>query len=87
MEHKNQERTESMKEYASDATITAEIKAKIYTDALIKLFQITVETYKGIVLLSGFVDTQQQADRSEEIAQSVDGVKEVRTNFIIKEDL
>lgn len=81
------ENNESLKEYVSDLYVTATVKSKFYADPLIKMFQISVETYKGITLLSGVVENYKQAERAKEIAQSVEGIKEVRVNFIIKEDV
>jgi Predicted periplasmic or secreted lipoprotein len=80
-------RTETAREYVADSTITAAIKAGIYGDPAIKILQITVETYKGVVQLSGFVDNKTQAQRAEEIALSVKGVREVRNNLIVKSDV
>ena len=80
-------RTETAREYVADTTITAAIKAGIYGDPAIKILQITVETYKGVVQLSGFVDSKTQAKRAEEIALSAKGVREVRNNLIVKSDI
>ena len=43
-----------------------------------------METYKGVVLLSGFVDTQQQIEQAEAIAKSVPGVESVKNSLILK---
>ncbi len=75
---------ESTGEYVDDSTITTKVKADLLADDILKGFAISVETYKGIVQLSGFVNTQATKDRAGSIARKVAGVKEVRNNLIIK---
>jgi osmotically-inducible protein OsmY len=53
-------------------------------DDFLKSFQISVETYKGAVQLSGFVDAQKAIDKAVEIAHSVKGVKSVKNDLIVK---
>jgi hyperosmotically inducible periplasmic protein len=75
---------ESTGEYVDDSTITTKVKADLVGDDTVKAHQITVETYKGVVQLSGFVDTSEQKDRAAEIAKNVPGVKDVTNNIIVK---
>jgi osmotically-inducible protein OsmY len=75
---------ESTGEYIDDSTITTKVKADLFADDILKGFEISVKTYKGIVELSGFVDTQATKDRAGSIARKVAGVKEVRNNVIVK---
>jgi hypothetical protein len=75
---------ESTGEYVDDSAITAKVKADLAADALVSLFQISVETYKGIVQLSGFVDTREHAEHAAAIAQKVKGVREVKNSLIVK---
>lgn len=75
---------ESGKEYLSDATITSKVKTKLIADEKLKAFQIDVETFRGDVLLSGFVDSNQQAQHAVEIAKSVKGVKTVKDALVVK---
>jgi hyperosmotically inducible protein len=75
---------ESTGEYVDDSTITTKVKADLIGDDTVKAHQITVETYKGVVQLSGFVDTSDQKDRAAEIAKNVPGVKDVTNNIIVK---
>ena len=75
---------ESTGEYIDDSAITAKVKADLLADDILKGFQVSVETYKGIVQLSGFVDTQATKDRAGSIARKVAGVKEVKNNLIVK---
>jgi hyperosmotically inducible periplasmic protein len=71
-------------EYIDDAVISTKVKVALNADDKVSDFQVNVETFKGTVLLSGFVDTMEQAERAEEIARSVDGVKNVLNNMTIK---
>jgi osmotically-inducible protein OsmY len=71
-------------EYVDDSVITTKIKGQLVADDFLKSFQISVETYKGTVQLSGFVNSQQAADKAEEIAKGVKGVNSVKNNLIVK---
>ncbi|MBI5521516.1 MAG: BON domain-containing protein [Desulfarculus sp.] len=75
---------ESTGEYVDDSTITATVKAAIYNDPKLVVGQISVETFKGVVQLSGFVNSAQAAYTAEEIARSVKGVRSVRNSLIVK---
>jgi len=75
---------ESTGQYVDDSVITTKIKALLANDDFFKSFQISVETYKGIVQLSGFVNSQQAVDKAAEIAKSVEGVKSVKNDLIVK---
>ena len=71
-------------EYVDDSVITTKVKSLLAADDFLKSFEITVETYKGIVQLSGFVDSQKAIDKAGEIAGSVKGVKSVKNNLNVK---
>jgi osmotically-inducible protein OsmY len=75
---------ESTGEYVDDSVITTKVKSLLAADDFLKSFQIGVETYKGIVQLSGFVNSQQAVDKASEITRSVKGVKSVKNNLIVK---
>ncbi len=75
---------ESTGEYVDDSVITTKVKALLAEDNLLKSFQISVETYKGTVQLSGFVNSRETVNKAGEIARSVKGVKSVRNNLIVK---
>jgi hypothetical protein len=75
---------ESAGEYVDDSVITTKVKSLIAADDFLKSFQISVETFKGIVQLSGFVDSQQAVDKAGQIARSVKGVQSVKNNLIVK---
>ena len=71
-------------EYVDDSVITTKIKALIAEDDFLKSFQISVETYKGVVQLSGFVNSKDAANKAGQIARSVKGVTSVKNNLIVK---
>ena len=71
-------------EYVDDSVITTKVKSLLAADDFLKSFEITVETYKGIVQLSGFVNSQQAVDKAVEIASGVQGVKSVKNNLNVK---
>jgi osmotically-inducible protein OsmY len=75
---------ESTGEYVDDSVITTKVKALLAEDDFLKSFQIGVETDKGRVQLSGFVNSQNAVDKAGEIARSVKGVRSVKNNLIVK---
>jgi len=75
---------ESTGEYVDDSVITTKVKSLLAKDDFLKSFQIRVETYKGIVQLSGFVDSQKVVDKAGEIVSSIKGVQSVKNNLIVK---
>lgn len=75
---------ESTGEFFDDTVLTTKVKASIIGDSRLKVLQIDVETYKGVVQLSGFVDTTDAANRAVELARRVKGVKMVNNSLIVK---
>lgn len=71
-------------EYLDDSVITTKVKALLVKDTALKAFQISVETYKGVVQLSGFVDSVKTRDKADFVARTVKGVKAVKNNLIVK---
>jgi len=71
-------------EYVDDSVITSKVKTLLATDDFLKSFEISVESFKGTVQLSGFVDSQKAVDRASEITRSVKGVVSVKNNLIVK---
>jgi osmotically-inducible protein OsmY len=71
-------------EYVDDSVITTKVKSLLASDDFLKSFEISVETYKGTVQLSGFVDSQKAIDKAGEIASGVKGVKSVKNNLNLK---
>jgi len=75
---------ESTGEYLDDAAITTKVKTKLLGDPTISGFAVSVETFRGRVILSGFVNAQTQIDRAVALAREVPGVKEVQSALVIK---
>ena len=75
---------ESTGEYFDDSTITTKVKAAILGDQELKVLQINVETFKGVVQLSGFVNSPQAVTRAVAVARGVSGVKAVTNNLLVK---
>jgi osmotically-inducible protein OsmY len=75
---------ESTGEYVDDSVITTKVKALLAEDDFLKSFKISVESYKGTVQMSGFVDSQKAVDKAIQIARSVKGVKSVKNDLIVK---
>src|SRR5919112_4282787 len=61
-----------------DGVVTAKVKAKLIEDPVTKAHQINVETFKGTVQLSGFVETDQARTRALQLARDTEGVKKVK---------
>jgi len=76
---------ESTGEYLDDSVLTTKVQTSILGDSRLKLLQINVETFKGVVQLSGFVDSAGAAERAVELARTVKGVKTVNNSLIVKQ--
>jgi len=75
---------ESTGEYVDDSVITAAAKNVIFNEPSLKVFQISVETYQGIVKLGGSVDSQKAVDKVGEIVRKIEGVKSIKNDLIVK---
>ena len=75
---------ESTGEYIDDATISTKVRAQLIGDKDLNLFQIDVETFKGVVQLSGFVSSAAAKSRASTVVSGIQGVKQVRNNLIVK---
>lgn len=71
-------------EYVDDTVITTKVKAAVMNEPTLKSAEINVETFKGVVQLSGFVSSQAAANKAVEVARSVTGVKSVRNDMRMK---
>jgi osmotically-inducible protein OsmY len=74
----------SVGEYVDDTVITTKIKSLLAADDFLKSFEISVETYKGVVQLTGFVASQDAVTKAVEIAGSVQGVASVKNDLNVK---
>lgn len=77
-------KTEGTGEYVDDSVITTKVKAAIFNDSTLKVNEINVETFKGVVQLSGFVRSQTDINKAVQIARGVAGVKSVKNDMRIK---
>lgn len=75
---------ESTGEYIDDATITTKVKAALVKDDDVKAREVKVETFKGVVQLSGFVSTAAERTRAGIVASGVSGVQSVTNNISLK---
>ena len=71
-------------EYIDDTVITTKVKAAILDEPTLKSAEINVETFKGVVQLSGFVSSPAAATKAVEVARDVGGVKSVKNDMRIK---
>ena len=71
-------------EYVDDSVITTKVKAAIFEDATLKVAEVNVETFKGVVQLSGFVSSQSSMNKAVELTRHVKGVQSVKNDMRIK---
>ncbi len=71
-------------EYIDDTAITTKVKAEVFNEPSLKSAEINVETFKGVVQLSGFVRSQADINRAVEVARNVKGVKSVKNDMRVK---
>ena len=76
--------SESSGQYVDDSVITTKVKTALLVDPDVKSLDIGVETFKGVVQLSGFVNSAEQARMAVEIAKSVEGVRSVKNSLVVK---
>ena len=74
---------ETAGQYTDDKTITAKVKTALVRDPNVQSTQINVTTYKGVVQLSGFVDSAFAKERAGELARQVNGVMEVHNDLVL----
>lgn len=78
------EKRESTGQYVDDSVITSKVKATIFNEPTLKTLQINVKTFKGVVQLSGFVDTPQSVTKAGQVAAGIEGVKSVKNDLLVK---
>jgi hyperosmotically inducible protein len=78
------EHQESTGQYVDSSAVTLKVKAALVKDERIKSFAITVNTYKNVVQLSGFVNTAAQKARAGDVARRVEGVQQVDNAIVVK---
>lgn len=70
--------------YIDDKVVSAKVKTALLQDPEVKALQVKVETYNGVVQLSGFVDKPEQIHRAAEVAKGVEGVKSVKNDLALR---
>jgi osmotically-inducible protein OsmY len=71
-------------EYIDDAVITTKVKAAVVNEPSLKVAEINVETFKGVVQLSGFVSDAGDVSKAAEVARGVKGVTSVKNALVVK---
>jgi len=76
--------SDSTGQYVDDTVITTKVKNALLADGAVKSTEISVTTVKGVVQLSGFVDTSDQKSAAYKDASAIAGVKDVKNSLIVK---
>ena len=71
-------------EYVDDSVITTKVKAAIFNEPGLKVSEVQVETFKGVVQLSGFVSSRDDIKGAVRVARAVNGVKSVTNDMQLK---
>ncbi len=71
-------------EYVDDSVITTKVKAAVLSEPTLKSSEINVETYKGVVQLSGFVSSESDTKKAVEITRDIKGVTSVKNDMRVK---
>ena len=71
-------------EYFDDTVITTKMKTAIFNEPSLKSAEINVETFKGVVQLSGFVSSRADINKAVEVARGVKGVTSVKNDMRVK---
>ncbi|HBA09556.1 MAG: BON domain-containing protein [Methylotenera sp.] len=77
-------KSEGTGEYIDDSVITAKVKAAVLNDENLKSSEINVETFKGVVQLSGFVNSESDIGKAVDVASKINGVKSVKNDMHLK---
>ena len=75
---------EGTSEYVNDTALTTKVKAAVFAEPTLKSAEINVETFKGVVQLSGFVSSRADINKAVSVARSVEGVKSVKNSMRLK---
>ena len=78
------QKQEGTGEYLDDTVITTKVKAAILNEPTLKSAEINVETFKGVVQLSGFVSSSASVNKAIEVTRGVAGVKSVKNSMQLK---
>ena len=78
------EKHETTGQYVDDSVITTKVKTAIFNETTLKTLQINVKTYKGVVQLSGFVNSAESVTKAGEVARGVENVLSVENDLVVK---
>lgn len=84
VQYKSGAQKQAVKRVASDSVITSKAKANLLAEKDLKSLQISVKTFNGVVILSGFVDDDLSRVKAETIVKKIEGVKSVKNGLEIK---
>ena len=79
--------TQSTGERIDDKASSSRVRSALSSDTQYKYGDVSVQTFKGVVQLSGFVNSRDQKNRAGDLAKRVDGVREVENNITVKESV
>ena len=77
--------TQSTGEHIDDKADSSRVRKALNADTQYKYDDVNVQTFKGVVQLSGFVNSRDQKNRAGDLAKKVEGIKEVENNITVKE--
>ena len=75
---------ESTGEYIDNSTITTKVKAAFVNDPVVSALDVKVDSFQGVVQLSGFVNTSAEKAQAGRVAASIKGVTDVQNNIVVK---
>ncbi len=78
------QKQEGTGEYVDDSVVTSKVKAAMLNEPSLSSAEINVETFKGVVQLSGFVNSKADINKAVEVARSVSGVTSVKNDMRLK---
>jgi hyperosmotically inducible protein len=84
--YKTQSEQKNVSRVASDSVITSKVKGNLLKDEGLKSMKVHVKTHQGVVLLSGFVDTEDQVVQAGKVATETEGVKSVKNSLLLKKE-
>lgn len=78
---------QSTGEYIDSRALNVKVKTALLNDSEVKGMAIDVDVWRAVVQLNGFVDTEEQRQRAEDVAWGVGGVRSVQNNLVVKNEL
>ena len=85
-EYKTKSEQKNVNRVVSDSVITSKVKGSLLKDEGLKSLNVSVKTHQGVVLLSGFVTTEDQIQQAGKIASDTEGVKSVKNSLLLKKE-